>query len=275
MASTALEGWMLIVFVMATCCIAASGYVINDIYDVENDKANNRPNAVAELGIPASWRIYWTIVTLGCIASIAVALRLNELPLLWIYPCSVALLWAYSKWLKKRPLSGNLLVSLFTGLVPGILLVAERQALSAMEVTEPSKSLWIWLLLTAYLCFAFLSNMAREIIKDIEDSPGDRAMGHRTLPILLGIKTSKWIAATFVLSVLVLTIFFAVLAWKYALLPVMAVLSIALLPLLLLLLFKISRASQPSHFTIISKDLKILMIAGLLTLLYASYVLPF
>jgi 4-hydroxybenzoate polyprenyltransferase len=39
--------------------------------------------------------------------------------------------------------------------------------------------------------FAFLSTLVREVIKDIEDFKGDRAFGRNTIPVMLGIKTSK------------------------------------------------------------------------------------
>ena len=43
----------------------------------------------------------------------------------------------------------------------------------------------------AYCIFAFLTNLAREIIKDMEDAEGDKALGCKTLALELGEAYSK------------------------------------------------------------------------------------
>ncbi|MCC6690134.1 MAG: UbiA family prenyltransferase, partial [Bacteroidia bacterium] len=45
--------------------------------------------------------------------------------------------------------------------------------------------------ITGFSVLAFLINLTREIIKDIEDMDGDQPFGCRTLPIVLGIDTAR------------------------------------------------------------------------------------
>ena len=42
-----------------------------------------------------------------------------------------------------------------------------------------------------FALFAFLTNLTREIIKDIEDFEGDIAYGRNTVPVVIGILSAK------------------------------------------------------------------------------------
>ena len=46
-----------------------------------------------------------------------------------------------------------------------------------------------------YAIFAFLITLVREIIKDIEDIEGDKLLKAKTLPIVMGKSTAKYIVA--------------------------------------------------------------------------------
>ena len=58
-----------------------------------------------------------------------------------------------------------------------------------------------WIL--GFSLFAFIITLIREIIKDTEDLEGDDAYGNNTIPIALGIKTTKAI----IISLIAITIF--------------------------------------------------------------------
>jgi 4-hydroxybenzoate polyprenyltransferase len=104
------------------------------------------------------------------------------------------LLWLYSNRLKREPFIGNLSVAFLTGL--SVYLVAFFYQKSE-------------LLVLTYAIFAFFLNLIREIIKDIEDRPGDRKHGCRTLPIVIGFRKTKQviflIAICFVCAILIVT----------------------------------------------------------------------
>ena len=44
--------------------------------------------------------------------------------------------------------------------------------------------------------------MIREIVKDIEDCIGDKEFGRNTLPVSLGVATTKWIVAVLILGLM-------------------------------------------------------------------------
>ena len=64
------------------------------------------------------------------------------------------------------------------------------------------------MILFDYTIFAFIINLIREIVKDLEDEKGDYNQGMRTLPIVLGIKrTSKSLAVLIIIPVIILLIY--------------------------------------------------------------------
>jgi 4-hydroxybenzoate polyprenyltransferase len=102
-------------------------------------------------------------------------------------------LYAYSAWLKTRFLAGNLVVSAVSssGFALGAWLAGDAHAAIA----------------PALLTFLFI--MGREIVKDVEDLPGDRACGARTLGARLGERRALAVALGFFL------LFVALVPWPY------------------------------------------------------------
>jgi len=80
---------------------------------------------------------------------------------------------------------------------PGNLAVAAIAGLplfyGALAVAHPAAGVVPWAL-------AAWIHLVREIVKDIEDEPGDRAAGRRTLPIALGRRRAAFAAAALALG---------------------------------------------------------------------------
>ena len=198
--------------VFSTILIAAGGYIINDIEDIEIDKLNKteKKQIVGRIyPLSISWKMYLFSIILGFIISIYLALFIHNFLQLLIYPAAVGLLYAYSKWFKRQPLTGNLVVSFFCAFVAWVIFYA--QSLSPIFLIF-LKTHWldaVKMTFTGYAVFAFLSTLFREIVKDIEDADGD-LVGHcRTLPIVLGIPKSKRIALLTGIIFLLFMIYFS------------------------------------------------------------------
>ena len=91
-------------------------------------------------------------------------------------------------------LVGNIVIALLTALVPYLVVSVEFTALVrrfGYDITnsEACSSAWFWT--SGFAFFAFITNLVREIIKDMEDIKGDRMGGCHTLPIEMGIVNSK------------------------------------------------------------------------------------
>ncbi len=158
----------------------AGGNTINDYFDYEIDKVN-RPERPLPRGAMSRKTALWYSLMLFT-TGIVLAWFIN----LWDFFLAIVayltmILYAWK--LKPLPFIGNVAVASLTGATP---------LYGAIAVGE------IGLAGTLALC-AFLVNVAREIIKDIEDIEGDMMNGAKTLPILLGRKKAAYIGAFFAL----------------------------------------------------------------------------
>ncbi|RCW28976.1 geranylgeranylglycerol-phosphate geranylgeranyltransferase [Marinilabilia salmonicolor] len=184
--------------VLATVLLAASGYVINNYFDVSIDRINKPDNVVVGRQVPRRTALLlhviftFTGVFIGLF--LAYITRKENYALMFIL--IPGLLWYYSTTLKKQMLVGNLTIALLTALVPFVVVSIEFATLARVHgsiilQSEACSTAWFWT--TGFAFFAFISTLMRELIKDMEDVEGDREAGCRTLPVEMGIDYSKTI----------------------------------------------------------------------------------
>lgn len=249
--------------------IAAAGYIINDILDVETDKINKPSKVFINNSIPIklAYNLYFTLNVLGVIGGFYIA-NFLKFPVLALIPISISyLLYLYSTTLKKVPFIGNLLIASLISL--SILTLAFFDLI----LTENSEILGyhytLFLVLVDFSIFAFLINLIREIIKDIEDIKGDSLLNMRTLPILAGIKFTKNL-----LSILVLLLISGVGYFVFKYLPndtlIFYYFIISIIAPLLYLLIKLQKATLKSDYNFLSLLLKIIMVFGTFAILLIS-----
>lgn len=174
--------WSTVIFLagLSAAIVTGGGNVINDYFDYEIDKIN-RPNRPLPLGLISrkeALSIYFVLSVLSILLSIQISIGAFI-----IVSVTNVLLYLYSVALKKIPLIGNLVVSTCTSLafIYGGIVVGNIYAAIIPAV------------------FAFLVNLIREIIKDIEDIDGDKNNRLETYPIKYGIEKSK----TFLIALLI------------------------------------------------------------------------
>lgn len=181
--------------------IAAGGYVLNDIKDVKTDEINGNGNPVGTLiSAEKANVIYQICTTIGLVLGFLIAFQLGNYNYGIIQLTAAISLWFYSNYFKTSFISGNLIVAFVVALVPltvGIYEVSLIQIAYFNKVVEYKdfnfNFLAYWFI--AYSLFVFLITLIREIIKDVEDVKGDRAIGATTLPIVLGEKWARIISS--------------------------------------------------------------------------------
>jgi 4-hydroxybenzoate polyprenyltransferase len=195
-----LDRGLFVLLVLSTLLIAAGGYIINDYFDVKTDLINRPDTVVVDRVIKRRWAIILhLIVTIaGILLGMWVSLKTGYLRLSLFHIGAAVLLWVYSTGLKKSFLAGNVAVSLLTASVAFIPLVFE---MGVMHRTQPGfifshrpLMLHAFKISMVFAVFAFVTSMAREIIKDMEDYYGDRETGGRTMPIVWGLRAGKLVA---------------------------------------------------------------------------------
>lgn len=202
------------ILVFSTLLIAAAGNIINDYFDVRADRINRPDRLIVTKYIKRRWAIitHWLFNVTAFLMAAYLSWRYSTFWYMFIHLLSINFLWFYSMHFKRKPFIGNLVVAGLTALVP--ILCGIHFYLNASfdhspysvvlpEVNSVSDALQIWKIrllkhgnfvyLLAY--FAFALNLAREIIKDMQDVEGDKELHARTLPIIWGNRRSAWVAA--------------------------------------------------------------------------------
>jgi len=165
-------GWAM----LSAMLLGAAGNAANDLFDREADRINRpeRPLVSGRLSVTAAfviagacgggglWLAYW----IGA-------------PQFYVALAALLVMLLYSPLIKPIGLPGNLAVAVIASLPPVYGALAAHNARAG------------------YVPFVMgaLLHFAREIVKDLEDVPGDLALGRRTLPVRLGRDTAFLLAA--------------------------------------------------------------------------------
>jgi 4-hydroxybenzoate polyprenyltransferase len=122
-----LSNFHFFLIVIATVMIAAAGYVINDYFDVRIDKVNKPERLVIGKGVKR--RVAMGAHTVINVIAILIALYVSHAIGVWklgliFFICALGL-WFYSTTFKRQLLVGNIVIALFTALVPLIIGIYE------------------------------------------------------------------------------------------------------------------------------------------------------
>ncbi len=255
--------------VMATVCIAAAGYAINDYFDVRVDMANHPDSVVVGTKISRfSAMTTNNILNLAGVAMgfwVSYSIGLYKLGLIFILTSGG--LWFYSALYKRQLIIGNLIVALFAALVPLLTVIYEIPLLNK-EITPdrpPAEATLVsvmFMFVAGYSAFAFLTTLAREILKDIEDIEGDRINERRTIPVVWGINTAKAIII-FLLIIVIGALGFIYIMYFTDSVSLIYITLLIVIPIIYLIV-RIIKASSKSHFRHISLGMKGVMLSGLL-----------
>lgn len=257
----------------ATVLTSLAGYVINDYFDREIDTINRPDSVVVGKHIPSGivLLLYAGLTILVHLLALRIYLVLPGPKSLWpllVFPVVSFFLFLYAWQLKCSPIMGNVLVSLMCGAVPVIPLLVEDRAIWLASFRAPESMHQAVGLVWLYALFAFLTNLLREQVKDLEDFQGDAACGCNTLAVMKGPRFAKKPAGFTGLTVAIL-IGFLLYFWRETDAPdwqIGAGAALLLLPALVATTF-IYAARGKKHYTWASRFIKLIMLAGLFLLL--------
>ncbi len=241
--------------------LMGAGFIINDIYDMQIDAVNKGEKRIVGnlITVDKAWMSFYIMLLGAALLALVIAFYFNKTGFFWIFPVVALLLVIYSIWLKKAAICGNLVIAILCGSVLLIPLATESDTLASLSV--PGR----YLIFKNFFICAFtggLLTLARELVKDIEDIPGDQAGQARTLPILYGIGPAKTIAFLLTLSIVILALSLMLKAqnlfWRGALI----ILPGFIFPLIYVL-YRLAKSNAPGEFHLIANLLKICMVSGM------------
>ena len=259
-------------FIVTTLLISAAGFIINDILDYETDMMND-PSAVIihrKISLQASYWLYYTLNLTGFTLALCLAFFVGEIRLANIFLLASGGLYLYSRFLKKTPLLGNLLIAAYCAGVAWIVWFSHQAPLEELFQINQTEHLRIRTIFLWYIGFAFIATLFRELVKDLEDLDGDAKSGYNTLPVSLGVSGAKAVAGfcgLFLLGgVVMLLVNYAFLFYPSG---TVFILTGIIIPIILAL-FLLLRAKNKAHYYRISQLAKWIMLAGLLLLLFTE-----
>ncbi len=254
--------------IIASVFIAAAGNIINDYFDLNIDQINKPEKNVINSVISRRWAIFWHLLlsSVGIIAT-ALAVGLSKWYLIVANIICVLLLWFYSTSLKRRLLSGNVVISILTAWTVLILFFAHVPFTAAFNSNDGMITKFFRISFL-YGGFAFIISLIREAIKDIEDRRGDEQYGCNTLPIYAGLRATKiyisiWIIVL-IAALIVLQLYILQFGWKGAVLYSL----LFIITPLLYLLKKLFTANAVPEFTKLSNLTKLIMLTGILSMIF-------
>ncbi len=179
-----------LLLVASTSMIAGAGYIINDYYDTKIDYVNRPKKVIVGRLISRRYVLasYFTLNGFAVLIGLFLSLKIAAIHIL-----SSLLLWLHSNQFKRLPLLGNVIIGALSG--SSLLIVAIfYNNLGG--------------LVYAYAFFAFVINVIREIVKDLEAIKGEEKFGSYALPSALGIRGTKMlIYAVIMFSFIALSLF--------------------------------------------------------------------
>lgn len=262
---------------LSTVMIAAAGYVINDYFDTKTDIINRPESVVIDKGVKrrVAMGAHLVISFLGVAIGTYAGYKAGLYKLGLIHFFSVGLLWFYSTDFKRQLITGNIVVSILTAMVPMIVILYDIPLLNSTYydfLIEANTNLnFLLKFVGAFALFAFLTSLIREIVKDMEDVEGDKAIGCNTIPIAFGMGASK--AAVTVLILLTSFLLGMIQLKQYTsgdLLSFYYLLAGVQLPLLVTAGMVLT-GKTPGHFHRTSMLVKLIMLTGVMYSLVINY----
>ncbi len=175
--------------------LEASTFALNDYFDLDIDKKNNRtdrPLVSGALQPKTALVLFAVFFPLGIIASYFVNIACF---IIAVITAIFAIL--YDSHMKKLKLLGNFYIA-YVMAIPFVFG-------GAAVLPENSISFSITPSIFIVALIAFLAGSGREIMKDIEDFEGDSTKGVRSFPKYIGIKYSSILAAFFYIIAIILS----------------------------------------------------------------------
>ena len=235
----------LFLIVTASALVIAAGYIINNFYDAEKDLINKPTKSMLDRLVSQRFKLttYFVLNFMAVFAASYISFRA-----VLFFSAYIFGIWFYSHKLKRIPLLGNFVSSTLAIAPFFVVFVYYRNFETVIFV---------------HALFLFLLILAREMIKDLENMPGDMAQNYRTIPLIFGPRVSK----ALVTSLAVLTLIPAYLLIKIFDVGYMYLYFWGSIILLVLFIFLLWKATGKKHYVWLHNILKFIIVLGVFSIL--------
>ena len=247
--SSILFDFQLFLLILSSSIAIASGYIINNFYDYEKDLINKPIKSKIDKVIRKRTKLslYITLNFLCIYTSSLVSWRAVLFFSIYIF-----VIWLYSHKLKRILFIGNVVSSLLSVIPFFIILIYYKN---------------FELIIFLYAIFLFLIVYMREIIKDLENIKGDFTLDYRTIPVVYGEKSSKYLLS--IVSLFTLAIIYILLSgFDTGMMFYYYYFSIAVLLFFIIVLWKYD---SKKYYNFLHNLLKFLIVLGVLSIVLIDF----
>lgn len=247
--SSILFDFQLFLLILSSSIAIASGYIINNFYDYEKDLINKPIKSKIDKVIRKRTKLslYITLNFLCIYTSSLVSWRSVLFFTIYIF-----IIWLYSHKLKRILFIGNIVSSLLSVIPFFIILIYYKN---------------FELIIFLYAIFLFLIVYIREIIKDLENIKGDFTLDYRTIPVVYGEKSSKYLLS--IVSLFTVAIIYILLSgFDTGMMFYYYYFSIAVLLFFIIVLWKYD---SKKYYNFLHNLLKSLIVLGVLSIVLIDF----
>lgn len=247
--SSILFDFQLFLLILSSSIAIASGYIINNFYDYEKDLINKPIKSKIDKVIRKRTKLslYITLNFLCIYTSSLVSWRSVLFFSIYIF-----VIWLYSHKLKRILFIGNIVSSLLSVIPFFIILIYYKN---------------FELIIFLYAIFLFLIVYMREIIKDLENIKGDFTLDYRTIPVVYGEKSSKYLLS--IVSLFTVAIIYILLSgFDTGMMFYYYYFSIAVLLFFIIVLWKYD---SKKYYNFLHNLLKSLIVLGVLSIVLIDF----
>jgi len=230
----------LFLIVLASSLTIASGYIINSFYDSKKDLINRPNKSMLDRLVSQKTKLYVYFSLNFIVVFLAIFVSWRAVIFFSAY---IFLIWFYSHKVKKYAIIGNLM-SAFMAVLPffAILMYFKN----------------FYSVIFAHAIFLYLLLLIREMVKDLENIPGDLVNEYRTIPVIFGEKLSKQLITLMCLAT-VFPVYVLTDVFEVGYMDIYFYFCMISLVFFLLYLWK---ADHKSQFTTLHNILKFLIVSG-------------
>ena len=231
--------------ILATICVIASGYIINNFYDSKKDKINKPIKSKIDsiVSQKIKLRIYFFLNFVGVAFGLLVSWRAALFFSIYIF-----LIWFYSHKLKKYPLAGLFSASILS-ILPFFAIFIYYKNFSEIIFTHAA--------------FLFFVLMIRELLKDLENIKGDIVQDYKTIPLTYGEHFTKILITLLVL----LTMNPVYFQWEYPEIGMMKYYFYLVGIVFVIFLVFLWKAKTKRDYVILHNTIKLIIFVGVLSLM--------
>ncbi len=236
----------LLLIILASICVVASGYIINNFYDVKVDRINRPLKSSLDNSVKQATKLklYFALNFLGFIFGFLISWKAALFFAIYIFA-----IWFYSHKLKKYP---------FTGLVSATVLTILPFFAIFVYFKNFSKIIFV------HAFFLFLVLMVRELLKDLQNMKGAIVNDYVSFPIFYGERKTKQLS----IFLLLLTLFPVVILFNYPALSYMRYYFYFTLIVLVFLGFYLWKSTETKQYRMMHNVLKVLLLIGVFSLIF-------